>query len=40
MSLNTSVSTIEYFSKMDKYHDQVDELRDLDEGTLGKEVAY
>ena len=29
-SFDTSVSTIEYFSKMDKYHLQVDELRKRD----------
>ncbi|MDA7502017.1 ubiquinone biosynthesis protein COQ4 [Chitinophagales bacterium] len=39
ISFDTSVSTIEYFSKMDKYHKQVDELRKLEEGTLGKEIA-
>lgn len=39
MSFDTSVWTIEYFSKMDKYHKQVDELRKLEKGTLGKEIA-
>ncbi|MBC6992831.1 hypothetical protein QWY85_04255 [Neolewinella lacunae] len=39
MSFDTAVSTIEYFSKMDKYYQQVDELRKLKNGTLGKEIA-
>ena len=39
VSFDTSVSTIEYFSKMDRYHQQVDELRKLENGTLGKEIA-
>lgn len=39
VSFDTSVSTIEYFSKMDRYHQQVDELRKLESGTLGKEIA-
>ncbi|PNW26417.1 hypothetical protein BKP44_16945, partial [Formosa algae] len=39
VSFDTSVSTIEYFSKMDRYHHQVDELRKLENGTLGKEIA-
>lgn len=39
ISFDTSVSTIEYFSKMDRYHQQVDELRKLENGTLGKEIA-
>ena len=39
VSFDTSVSTIEYFSKMDWYHQQVDELRKLENGTLGKEIA-
>ncbi len=39
ISFDTSVSTIEYFSKMDRYHQQVDELRKLESGTLGKEIA-
>jgi len=39
VSFDASVSTIEYFSKMDKYHQQVDELRKLKNGTLGKEIA-
>lgn len=38
-SFDTSVKTIEYFSKMDKYHKQVAELRSLKNGTLGKEIA-
>lgn len=39
ISFDTSVSTIEYFSKMNRYHQQVDELRKLENGTLGKEIA-
>ena len=39
VSFDTSVSVIKYFSKMDKYHQQVDELRKLDNGTLGREIA-
>ncbi len=39
LSFEASVSTIEYFSKMDKYYQQVDELRKLENGTLGKEIA-
>lgn len=39
ISFDASVSTIEYFSKMDRYLEQVDELRKLDRGTLGKEIA-
>jgi len=39
VSFDTSVSTIEYFSKMDKYHQQVDKLRKLENETLGKEIA-
>ncbi|AXT54670.1 hypothetical protein D1815_02465 [Aquimarina sp. AD1] len=39
ISFDTSVRTIEYFSKMDKYHKQVNELRELESGTLGKEIA-
>jgi hypothetical protein len=39
VSFDISVSTIEYFSKMDRYHQQVDELRKLENGTLGKEIA-
>ncbi|WP_196890436.1 hypothetical protein [Aureivirga marina] len=34
-----SVSTIERCSKMEKYHQKVDELRSLEKGTLGKEIA-
>lgn len=39
VSFDFSVSTIEYFSKMEKYHEQVDQLRQLENGTLGKELA-
>ncbi|NQX86801.1 MAG: hypothetical protein HRT67_13025 [Flavobacteriaceae bacterium] len=39
ISFGTSVSIIEYFSKMDKYHQQVDKLRKLESVTLGKEIA-
>lgn len=39
ITFDTSVSTIKYFSKMDKYHKQVDKLRKLEKGTLGKEIA-
>ena len=39
VSFDISVSTIEYFSKMDKYNLQVHELRKLENGTLGKEIA-
>lgn len=39
VSFDTSVKTIEYFSKMDKYHKQVTKLRNLEKGTLGKEIA-
>lgn len=39
VSFDTAVSAIEYFSKMDKYHQQVDKLRELENGTLGKEIA-
>jgi hypothetical protein len=39
VSFDTSVSTIEYFSKMDRYYQQVDELRKLENGTLGKKIA-
>ncbi|WP_299677088.1 hypothetical protein [uncultured Tenacibaculum sp.] len=38
-SFDTSVKTIEYFSNMEKYHKQVAELRTLEDGTLGKEIA-
>jgi hypothetical protein len=34
-----SVSTIEFFSKMEPYNKQVLELRRLENGTLGKEIA-
>lgn len=40
LSFDFSVSTIEYFSQMDKYHKQVDQLRTLENGTLGKEIAH
>ena len=39
ISFDTSVKTIECFSEMDKYHKQVNELRNLKNGTLGKEIA-
>lgn len=39
ISFDTSVKTIEYFSNMEKYHQQVAELRNLEKGTLGKEIA-
>ena len=39
MSFDTAVSVIEACSAMDKYHKQVDDLRRLDEGTLGKNIA-
>ncbi|WP_310993160.1 hypothetical protein [Aequorivita marina] len=39
VSFDASVLTIEYFSKMDRYHQQVDKLRKLKNGTLGKEIA-
>lgn len=39
ISFDCSVSTIERFSKMDKYHRQVDFLRKLEAGTLGNEIA-
>jgi hypothetical protein len=39
VSFDSSVSTIELLSKMDRYHTQVDELRELEKGTLGKEIA-
>ncbi|TRZ42193.1 hypothetical protein [Robertkochia solimangrovi] len=39
ISFDTSVLTIEYFNKMDRYHKQVDDLRKLENGTLGKEIA-
>ena len=36
LSFDFSVSTIERFSKMQKYQEQVDELRQLENGTLGR----
>lgn len=39
LSFDFSVSTIERFSKMQKYQEQVDELRQLENGTLGREIA-
>ena len=39
VSFDTSVSTIENFSEMDRYRQQVDELGKLEKGTLGKEIA-
>ncbi|WP_124980459.1 hypothetical protein [Nonlabens xiamenensis] len=38
-SFDLSVSTIEYFSKMEPYEQKVSELRKLENGTLGKEIA-
>ncbi len=39
VSFDFSVSVIEYFSNMEKYHEQVDKLRALEKGTLGREIA-
>lgn len=39
VSFDFSVYIIEYFSNMEKYHAQVDELRLLEKGTLGREIA-
>lgn len=39
ISFQGSVRVIEYFSEMDDYHQKVDALRTLDEGTLGREIA-
>jgi hypothetical protein len=38
-SFDLSVSTIEFFSKMEPYKLKVSELRNLENGTLGKEIA-
>lgn len=38
-SFNAAVWVIDYCSKMDVYHLKVDELRALDNGTLGREIA-
>lgn len=38
-SFDLSVSTIEFFSKMEPYEQKVSELRKLQDGTLGKEIA-
>jgi hypothetical protein len=38
-SFDLSVSTIEFFSKMEPYNNQVLELKRLENGTLGKEIA-
>ncbi|WBX75324.1 hypothetical protein PG911_11720 [Tenacibaculum ovolyticum] len=38
-SFDLSVSTIEFFSKMEPYEQKVSELRNLEKGTLGKEIA-
>ena len=38
-SFDLSVSTIELFSKMEPYKQKVSELRNLEKGTLGKEIA-
>ena len=38
-SFDLSVSTIEFFSKMEPYKRKVSELRKLENGTLGKEIA-
>lgn len=38
-SFDLSVSTIEFFSKMEPYKQKVSELRKLENGTLGKEIA-
>lgn len=38
-SFDLSVSTIEFFSKMEPYEQKVSELRKLENGTLGKEIA-
>lgn len=38
-SFDFSVSTIEFFSEMEPYVEKVSELRKLDNGTLGKEIA-
>ncbi|WP_298516652.1 hypothetical protein [uncultured Kordia sp.] len=39
ISFDVSVTTIEYFSAMDTYHQKVDTLRKFEDGTLGKEIA-
>lgn len=39
MSFDFSVSIIEYFNNMELYHKKVSELRDLENGMLGKEIA-
>lgn len=39
VSFNCSVRVIEYFSRMDIYHRKVDELRGLNDDTLGREIA-
>ncbi len=39
ISFELSVSTIEYFNKMEKCHKKVDDLRSLKTGTVGKEIA-
>jgi hypothetical protein len=38
-SFNISVWTIEKFHNMKVYEDKLQELRDLREGTLGKDIA-
>ena len=38
-SFDLSVYTIERFSQMDNYHQKVSDLRKLENGTLGKEIA-
>ena len=38
-SFDISVSTIEFFSEMEPYNAKVSELRKLESGTLGKEIA-
>ncbi|PHR30772.1 MAG: hypothetical protein COA38_09950 [Fluviicola sp.] len=39
LSFNLSVWTIDYFSKMEIYHKKVTVLRELDDGTLGREIV-
>ncbi|MGB1032473.1 MAG: hypothetical protein ACPGWM_07650, partial [Flavobacteriales bacterium] len=38
-SFDYAVSIIAHFSKMDRYHEKLSELRKLDRGTLGKAIA-
>ena len=39
VSFDCSVSAIEFFNTMEPYYQQVDQLRQLEKGTLGRAIA-